>query len=67
MLDAGCINSRLVLPTGQPQADEAWSRVKLDDRRAKLVLEKMNANLKMGNLRVAKLTGASLLREFLSH
>ena len=31
------------------------------------MLEKMNANLRPGSLRAAKLTGASLLREFLSH
>ena len=67
MLDAGCINSRLALPTEQLQADEAWSRVKLDDRRAKLVLEKMNADLRPSNMKAAKLTGAMLLREFLVH
>ena len=44
-----------------------WSRAKLDDQRAKLVLEKMNADMRPGSLRAAKLTGASLLREFLSH
>ena len=67
MVDARCHNSRLELPTKQPEAVEAWSRTKLDDRRAKLVLEKMNADLRPGSLRAAKLTGASLLREFLSH
>ena len=66
MLDAGCIHSRLVLPTEQPQADEAWSRVKLDDRWAKLMLEKVNANLRPGNMKAAKLTGATLLRELLA-
>ena len=35
MMDARCIHSRLVLPTEQPQPDEAWSHAKLDDRRAK--------------------------------
>ena len=67
MLDAGCINSRLVLPTGQPQADEAWSRANLDGRRAKLVLEKMNVDLRPSNMKAVKLTGATLLREFLAH
>ena len=65
MLDAACIHSRLVLPMEQPQADEAWSRAKLDDRRAKSVLEKMNADLRPGNMKAEKLTGATLLREFL--
>ena len=45
MLDARCINSRLALPMGLPQSFDAWSHAKLDDRRAKLVLEKMNAAL----------------------
>ena len=66
MMDAGCIHSRLVLPTEQPQPDEAWSRAKLDDRRAKLVLEKMNDSLRPGNVKAAKLTGAMLMREFLT-
>ena len=67
MVDARCHNPLLELPTKQPEAVEAWSRAKLDDWRVKLVLEKMNADLMSGNLRAAKLTGASLLREFLSH
>ena len=55
----------MVLPTEQPQHDEAWSRAKLDDRQAKLVVEKMNADLRRSNMKAAKLTGATLLREFL--
>ena len=35
--------------------------------RAKLVLEKMDADLRQANMATAKLTGASLLREFLEH
>ena len=38
----------------------------LDDRRAKLVLEKINADLRPGNMKAVKLTGATLLREFLT-
>ena len=49
-----------------PQPDEGWSRAKLTDDRAKLVLEKMNADLKPGKAKAAKLTGAMLLREFLA-
>ena len=37
------------------------------DPRAKPVFEKMDADLRPGNLVAAKLTGASLLREFLEH
>ena len=51
---------------GVSQANEAWSCVKLDDRRAKSVLEKMNADLRPGNMKAAKLTGATLLRELLA-
>ena len=64
MMDARCIHSRLVLPTEQPQPEEGWSRAKLDDRRAKSVLEKMNTDRRPGNMKAAKLTGATLLREF---
>ena len=39
--------------------------MKIDDRRAKLVLDKVNTNLRPGNMKAAKLTGATLLREFL--
>nr|XP_020200821.1 uncharacterized protein KIAA1522-like [Aegilops tauschii subsp. strangulata] len=48
-----------------PQSDKGWSCAKLTDERATLVLEQMNANLKLGNVRAAKVTGAMLLREFL--
>ena len=41
--------------------------MKLDDRRVKLVLEKMKVDLRPGNLRAAKLTGATLLRVFLEN
>ena len=37
------------------------------DPRERLVLEKMDADLKLANLVAAKLTGASLLREFMEH
>ena len=55
-----------MLPTEQPQADEAWSRAKLDDRRANSVLEKMNADLRPGNMKAETLAGVALLREFLT-
>ena len=48
-----------------PQPGEGWSHAKLADDWEKLVLEKMNADLKPGNAKAAKLTGAMLLREFL--
>ena len=65
MVDVGRINPRLALPTRQPEAVDAWSRVELDDLRAKMVLKEKNADLRSGNLGAAKLTGAVLLREFL--
>ena len=57
----------LVLPTGQPKAIDAWSRAELVDPRAKAVLKRMNADLRPNNLGAARLTGATLLREFLEH
>ena len=65
MMDAKCVHPQLKLPTEMPQSDEGWSRVKVTHDRAKLVLEKMNADLKPCNAKAAKLTGAMLLREFL--
>ena len=67
MVDARCNNPLLELPTEQPDAVEAWSHVKLNDRRVKLVLEKMKADLRPGNLSAVKLSRTTLLREFLSH
>ena len=58
---------QLVLPTGQPNAVDAWSRAELVDLRAWAVLKRMNADLRPSNLGAAKLTGATLLREFLEH
>ena len=37
------------------------------DPRARLVLEKMDMDLRPASMAAAKLTGASLLREFLEH
>ena len=37
------------------------------DPRARLVLEKMDADLRPASMAATKLTGASLLREFLEH
>ena len=67
MVDAGRTHPRLILPTGHPSSSDDWSRVELLDPCAKLVLEKMDADLRPGNMAVAKLTGASLMREFLEH
>lgn len=39
MIDAKCVHPRLRLPTEMPQSDEGWSRVKLTDDQARLVLE----------------------------
>ena len=67
MVDAGRTHSRLILPTGQPKSADDWSRAELVDPRARPVLEKMDADLWPDNMATAKLTGASLLREFLEH
>ena len=67
MMGAKCIHPRLALPTEMPQSDEGWLCAKLTDDRAKLVLEKMNTDLRPSNLGAAELTGATLLREFLEH
>ena len=67
MVDAGRIHPRLILPKEQPTSSDDWSRAELVDPRAKLVLEKMDTDMRPGNMVTAKLTGASLLREFLEH
>ena len=67
MMDVGCIHPRLALPTGQPKAVDAWSRMELVDPGVRAVLKGMNADLRAGNLGAAKLTRATLLREFLEH
>ena len=67
MADAGRIHPRLILPTEQTTSSSDWGRAELADPRAKLVLEKMDADLRPANMAAAKLTGASLLREFLEH
>ena len=67
MMDVGRLHPRLVLPMGQPKSVDAWSRAELVDPRAKAVLRRMNADLRPSNLGAAKLTGATLLREFLEH
>ena len=38
MMDAKCVHPRLVLSTKMPQFDAGWSRAKLTDDRARLVL-----------------------------
>src|SRR3954465_5849175 len=67
LVDAGRIHPRLILPTEQPVSSGDWGRAELADPHAKPVLEKMDADLKPANMAAAKLTGASLLREFLEH
>ena len=67
MVDAGRLHPRLVLPTGQPKAVDAWSRAELVNPRARAVLKRMDADLRPSNLGAANLTGATLLREFLEH
>ena len=65
MMDAKCVHPWLKLPTEMPQSDVGWSRTKLTNDRAASELEKMTADLRPGNAKAAKLTGAMLLREFM--
>ena len=67
LVDAGCIHPRLILPAEQPASSSDWCRAELTDPRAKLVLEKMDADLRPVSTAAAKLTSALLLREFLEH
>ena len=67
LVDAERIHPRLILPTEQPTSSSDWGRVELTDPRAKMVLEKMDADLRPADMAAAKLTGVSLLREFLEH
>ena len=67
LVDAGRIHPRLILPTEQPTSSSDWGRAELADPRAKMVLEKMDADLRPTDMAAAMLTGASLLREFLEH
>ena len=67
LADAGRIHPRLILPTEQPTSPGDWGRAELADPRVKLVLEKMDVDLRPANMAVVKLTSASLLREFLEH
>ena len=66
MMGAKCVHPRLALPTEMPQSDKGWCCAKLTDERASSVLEQMKVDLKPGNARAAKVTGAMLLREFLT-
>ena len=65
MEDAKCIHPRLALPTEAPQSSKGWPHAELTDERASSVLEQMQTDLKPGNAKAAKVTGAMLLREFL--
>ena len=67
MMDVGRLHPRLVLPTGQLKSVDTWSRAELVGPRSKAVLRRMNTDLRPSNLGAAKLTGATLLREFLEH
>src|SRR3954462_803906 len=67
LVDAGCVHPWLALSTEPPVSSEDWCRAELTDPRAKSMLAKMDADLKPANMATAKLTGASLLREFLEH
>ncbi len=65
MMDAKCVHPHLALPTEAPESNKGWPRAELTDERASSVLEQMKTDLKPGNAKEAKVTGAMLLREFL--
>ena len=65
MMDAQRADPRLALPTAAPPPNGGWPKAELVDERASLVLGQMMTDLKPGNARAAKITGAMLLREFL--
>ena len=65
MMDAKRADPGLVLPTVAPSSNGGWPKVELVDERASLVLGQMMTDLRPGNARAAKVTGAMLLREFL--
>src|SRR3954470_6963334 len=67
LADAGRIHPRLILHTELPTSSGDWGRAELTDPRAKPVLEKMDADLRPASMAAARLTSASLLREFLEH
>ena len=66
LMDAKCSHPRLVLPTEMPVSQEGWLRAKLTDPRAAQVLERMTADLRPGDSRAAKLTGAMIVKEFMT-
>ena len=66
MMRAKRVHPRLVLLTEKLQADKAWSCAKLTHERVTLVPEQMKSELKPGNAKAARITGAMLLREFLA-
>ena len=66
MMSAKCVHPHLELSMEAPQSDKGWSHVELTDERASSVLEQMKIDLKPGNAKVAKVTGAMLLKEFLT-
>nr|XP_020201555.1 proline-rich protein 36-like [Aegilops tauschii subsp. strangulata] len=49
-----------------PVSQEGWLRAKLTDPRAVQVLQRMTADLKPGDSRAAKLTGAMIVKEFMT-
>ena len=65
-MDAKRADPRLALPTVAPSSNGGWPKAELADERASLVLGQMMTNLKLGNMRAAKVTGVMLLREFLT-
>ena len=65
MMDAQCVDPRLALPMEAPRQGKGWPKAELVDEPPSSMLVQMMTDLKLGNARAAKITGAMLLREFL--
>ena len=65
-MDAKRSYPRLELPTGLPTPQEGWSHEKLTDPRAEQLMEKMVVGLKPDDPKAEKLTGAMIVKEFLT-
>ena len=66
MVDTKLAHPRLVLLMQAPRQVKEWPRAEVVDKRASSVLGRMMTDMKPGNARAAKITGAMLLREFLT-
>ena len=57
---------RMVLPSKMPVSQDGWLHVKLTDPQVAQVMERMTADLRPGDSSAAKLTGAMIVKEFMT-